>query len=420
MYSFFKNPSSNILIPLLDSQKNLIAMGIIKMKFKEIFRELFFPKKKLHEISSYLFNGNFKLLEHNLKFIAFEDYFPELPRDFLTNNKSHFWDSSDNLYVKSQAKIRLGKKQDIYLLKKIPKSILEAPIKKFKNRLIFLCLILLVVISILDIWIISKGIKPIKRYIRELNGTTNILGSSSEVLSNSSTQWAESTMVMTTGLENVVLSMEGFLNTFGEIKSETEHAEKISTSGKILANRIKSETDNLLNSINEIFQASQKIENINKIIGDISFQTNLLALNASVEAARAGEHGRGFAIVAESIRDLADKTAQSTNEISKLIMEEWSKSQKGYKAASNSNEIIKRIIENIEKMGSVVDNINEAIQAQFGMIEPMKLGLVQMKQTVTTGTSNAIRGNEISQNLKTQTIKLTEIVSILSKNLIGS
>jgi methyl-accepting chemotaxis protein len=271
----------------------------------------------------------------------------------------------------------------------------------------------------LNFFVLSNVLSPLKDIIGDLNGSTKIIKNSSHTLNDTSTNWAESTMETASGIETIVISMEGFLKAFHEIKDETEKANHLSKKGGILANSIRVETQKLLDSIKEISTTSKKIEEINKIIGDISFQTNLLALNASVEAARAGDHGRGFAIVAESIRELADKTAQSTDEISKLILESWTKAQKGSRAATNSNEIISEVVGNIEQMSSAVENINNSIRDQFQMVGPMKNGLSLIKNTVIAGTSNALRGSEVSQSLNAQTVKLTEVVENLSETIVG-
>jgi hypothetical protein len=407
-----------ILIPIWDDDE-FLGTVILGKTLKENIRNLFFPEMTGEKSSIFLIDEKFKLLKKEEQQSSIFDYFPEIPKTFFPGKENIFWDKKENLYIKTKFVSMFNGVKTYYMLQKVPKKIVNAHLDLFKKKLISLSLFLLVVVTLLDFLVISKGFKPLRKIVIDLNGAAKIIKKSSVILNDTSTSWAESSMESSSGIETIVNSMDGFLKTFGEIKEETEKADIISKKGTALANSIRIEMEKLLASIKEISTTSKKIEDINKIIGEISFQTNLLALNASVEAARAGEHGRGFAIVAESIRELADKTAQSTDEISRLILDAWTKSQKGSRAANNSHEIINEVITNIKETRLVVENINNSILGQYEQIGPVKNGLSIIQNTVKSGTSNAIKGNEISVGLNSQTIKLTEIVTNLSETIVG-
>lgn len=408
-----------VIGPIFNQDNFLIGVVVITANLNEKVQNLLNAKKTEREKYGYFFDGQMNLSGTLNKKINISEYFPELPKDFLLKKENHFWDKDNNLFIKSEFFLNFDGGRKIHIVERIPKSVIEAPFIPFKRKLIFLSFLLLLTISILNHLVISKGIEPFKKTIQSLNGTTKVLGNSSIELNKNSTNWAESALEMSSGIENIVYSMEGFLKSFDIIKMETNKADSLSKKGKNLTISVRVETQNLLDSIKEISTTSKKIEEINKIIGDISFQTNLLALNASVEAARAGEHGKGFAIVAESIRELADKTAKSTEEISKLISESWTKTQRGSKTVNTSKEIISEVMANIEDMNLSVENINKSIQEQYQMVGPMKEGLSLIKNTVKSGTANAIKGSEISQGLSNQTVKLQELVMDISKTVVG-
>ena len=98
-----------------------------------------------------------------------------------------------------------------------------------------------------------------------------------------------------------------------------------------------------VDSMKAIHSSSEQIRDIITIISDITSQTNLLALNAAIEAARAGEHGLGFAVVAEEVRKLANRTSEATADITQLINESSARIQKG----ASLSEIVGGSLESI-------------------------------------------------------------------------
>lgn len=153
-----------------------------------------------------------------------------------------------------------------------------------------------------------------------LKNNIGAISNSSEQISSGASDQAVQTQNLLQGIEELAGTAEN-----SEVRARSTVALALETDQK--AREGQEVIDQLINNIKSISTSfeqlkvsSQKINQFTGIIEDIAGQTNLLALNAAIEAARAGEHGRGFSVVAEELRKLAEGTASSTKGISDLVL----------------------------------------------------------------------------------------------------
>jgi len=133
-------------------------------------------------------------------------------------------------------------------------------------------------------------------------------------------------------------------------------------------------------SIGDLARSAEQIDEIVKVIDDIADQTNLLALNAAIEAARAGEQGRGFAVVADEVRRLAERTGKATDEIGKVIAAVQQKTASAVKAMESGLSSVQKGRELADQAGQSLQEIVATSNRVLSMIEQIAAGSVEQAQ----------------------------------------
>lgn len=197
---------------------------------------------------------------------------------------------------------------------------------------------------------------------------------------------------------------------------QTEHGLRIVEEATRSINELAHDVQQSSEVINELENHTAKIESILDVIGGISEQTNLLALNAAIEAARAGEQGRGFAVVADEVRQLAQRSAESTQQIQDMIHELQSRSKVAVDAmktsqskaettverAAEAGESFRTIADSMQQISTLNAQIVNAAEEQSSVADELNQNLVSIAQVSEeteqgTGLIKA-SGQELTQN----------------------
>ena len=279
---------------------------------------------------------------------------------------------------------------------------------------------------------LQDNLNSIAAGAQSVAAAANEMSSTSTHVATASTQQSEAASDMAATVEEMTVSINHVADRSLEANRISSESGRLASSGEEVIGHTVEDMNEIASTVNEaaaliqqLEANSQQISNVVAVIRDVADQTNLLALNAAIEAARAGEQGRGFAVVADEVRKLAERTSTSTKEISSTIdtmrasasnavdsmQGVVSRVALGVERAQEANTSIKQIGEGSRNAVHMVEEITEAIREQGTATNNIAMQVERIAQMSEESSAAAANSAQAAQDLDRLAGDMQRIVS---------
>ncbi len=291
------------------------------------------------------------------------------------------------------------------------------------DRIIWVFVVLAVSVALM---VSIQAVLTGRRVVKVLTGAMSDLSSASTQVRAASAELATASTNLASMASEQAASLEETMAALDELSSITrQNAESAQSASEGLergisnSRRGRESMHAMLQTMTQIKDSSEQTALIVKSIDEIAFQTNILALNAAVEAARAGEAGAGFAVVAEEVRNLAQRSAEAARASTLKVQDARTRTEEGVRVTEQLNQVLDQVNESVGGVSTVVQQVTEATKEQGIGIDRIASAARQVGTLGQSTAANAEEAASASEELASQSEVLAGIVQDLSRFIHG-